>query len=78
MLRSMTENYGRKYTDPKSAAEIPKFIQQHHLNTEEILDPMDSFKNFNEFFYRKLKAGARPIAAPEDEVCECMVFVGAV
>jgi phosphatidylserine decarboxylase len=26
-----------------------------------MLDPITSFKNFNEFFYRKLKPGARPI-----------------
>jgi Phosphatidylserine decarboxylase len=33
----------------------------------QINDPLDSFKTFNEFFYRKLKPGARPIAAPEED-----------
>lgn len=32
----------------------------------EILDPLESFKTFNQFFYRKLKPSARPIQDPED------------
>jgi hypothetical protein len=28
LLRSMTNKYGRKYTDPASIAEIPRFIAQ--------------------------------------------------
>jgi len=36
------------------------------LNKDEILAPLDSFTNFNEFFYRKLKLSARPIFSPSD------------
>ena len=43
------------------------FIKFHKLKIEEILEPLDSFKNFNEFFYRKLKPNARRIAS-EDPV----------
>lgn len=32
----------------------------------EVLLPISEFKNFNEFFYRALKPGARPCSAPED------------
>ena len=32
----------------------------------EVLLPVDQFKNFNEFFYRKLKPGARPASAPNN------------
>jgi phosphatidylserine decarboxylase len=32
----------------------------------EILEPLESFNNFNEFFYRKLKEGVRPISHPEN------------
>lgn len=32
----------------------------------EVLKPVEDFKNFNEFFYRELKPGARPCSAPED------------
>jgi len=31
-----------------------------------MLEPLDSFKTFNEFFYRKLKPGARTLASPDD------------
>lgn len=32
----------------------------------EVLHPTESFKNFNEFFYRALKPDARPCSAPEN------------
>jgi len=32
----------------------------------EVLYPPEGFKNFNEFFYRALKPGARPCSAPND------------
>lgn len=32
----------------------------------EVLLPMESFKNFNEFFYRALKPDARPCSAPDN------------
>lgn len=32
----------------------------------EVLYPPDGFKNFNQFFYRALKPGARPCSAPDD------------
>jgi len=31
----------------------------------EVLQPVESFKNFNDFFYRKLKPTARPCSAPD-------------
>jgi len=66
VLRHLTEKQGKKYTNPGSVKEIDPFLKFHELNTDEILDPLDSFKNFNEFFYRKLKGIARPIASPND------------
>ncbi|KAJ3357877.1 hypothetical protein GGF32_000826 [Allomyces javanicus] len=81
MLEAMTVKQGRKYTDPASKAEIPKFIAFHGLNVDEILEPLESFTNFNEFFYRKLKPGARVLDAPEDPAvavsmadCRLMAF----
>jgi len=48
---------------------------------DEMLDPLDSFKSFNEFFYRKLKLSARPIAHPDNSLiatspadARCMFF----
>lgn len=66
LLKSMSIKQGIKYNDPESAKEIPSFIEFHNLNVDEILDPIPSFKNFNEFFYRKLKPDARPVADPHD------------
>ncbi|TFK17463.1 hypothetical protein FA15DRAFT_676048 [Coprinopsis marcescibilis] len=66
LLKSMSIKQGIKYDDPASAAEIPGFIDFHNLDVNEIRDPLDSFKTFNEFFYRKLKTEARPVDTPED------------
>ncbi|KAF6765662.1 phosphatidylserine decarboxylase-domain-containing protein [Ephemerocybe angulata] len=66
LLKSLSIKQGVKYDDPASAAEIPAFIVFHRLKVDEILDPLDSFKTFNQFFYRKLKPSARPVEAPED------------
>jgi phosphatidylserine decarboxylase len=48
----MSVKQGIKYDAPESAKDIPAFIDFHNLDMSEILDPLDSFKNFNEFFYR--------------------------
>jgi len=81
LLKSLSVKQGLKYDNPASAAEIPGFIEFHRLDVNEILDPLDSFKNFNEFFYRKLKPSARPIADLSDPTtlvsaadCRLMTF----
>ncbi|KAN0055593.1 hypothetical protein ACTA71_008709 [Dictyostelium dimigraforme] len=66
LMRYLTTKTGKKYEAPESVKEIQPFIKFHGLNVDEILDPLSSFKNFNQFFYRKLKGSARPIASPED------------
>lgn len=56
------------------------FVDFHNLNVGEMLEPLDSFKTFNEFFYRKLKPGARKVASEDPRVavspadCRMMVF----
>ncbi|KAK3403478.1 phosphatidylserine decarboxylase-domain-containing protein [Sordaria brevicollis] len=66
LLKSLSVKQGKKYDDPNSKAEIPKFIQFHGLDLSEVALPLDEFKNFNEFFYRALKPGARPCSAPHN------------
>lgn len=66
MLRSLSIKQGIKYDSPASAADIPGFIAFHRLDVNEIRDPLDSFKTFNEFFYRKLKEDARPVEDPNN------------
>jgi phosphatidylserine decarboxylase len=65
-LKSLSFKQGRKYDDPASVKDIVPFIEFHQLDMSEVLLPIPQFKNFNEFFYRALKPGARPCSAPED------------
>jgi phosphatidylserine decarboxylase len=64
LLKSLSIKQGLKYDSPASALDIPTFIAFHNLDINEILDPIHSFKSFNEFFYRKLKPNARPVEEP--------------
>ncbi|KAI0067215.1 hypothetical protein BV25DRAFT_1819523 [Artomyces pyxidatus] len=66
LLKSLSIKQGIKYDSPESVHDIPNFIQFHNLNVDEIQDPIDSFKTFNEFFYRKLKPSARPVDSIDD------------
>ncbi|KAA8636370.1 hypothetical protein SMACR_02692 [Sordaria macrospora] len=66
LLKSLSVKQGKKYDDPNSKAEIPKFIQFHGLDLSEVAMPLEEYKTFNEFFYRALKPGARPCSAPHN------------
>ncbi|KAK9351105.1 phosphatidylserine decarboxylase-domain-containing protein [Lipomyces doorenjongii] len=65
LLASLSLKQGKKYDDIRSVRDIKPFVEFHQLDLSEILEPLDYFKNFNQFFYRKLKPGARPCAAPD-------------
>ncbi|ORX46632.1 hypothetical protein BCR36DRAFT_372095 [Piromyces finnis] len=69
LLATLSYRQGKIYDSPSSVKEILPFIKFHKLNTDEILDPLPSFKNFNEFFYRKLKPGARVLSLPDNPKC---------
>lgn len=62
--------YGWRMDQPKSRAKVAPFIAQYGLDPAEFAAAPDSFATFNEFFYRKLKPEARPIASAE----EALVF----
>jgi len=66
LLKRLTFNQAKKYTAPSSVSEIPDFIAFHNIDPSEFLDPVESFANFNEFFIRKLRLGARPIFLQDD------------
>jgi len=53
--------YGRRMDAPASRAKVAPFISNYKVNAQELADSPDSYRTFNEFFYRKLKASARPI-----------------
>nr|WP_226895628.1 phosphatidylserine decarboxylase [Luteolibacter marinus] len=48
--------------DPATRAKIAPFIAKYGLDPAEFADSPESYASFNEFFYRKLKPEARPIA----------------
>ena len=72
---------GKKFDDPASVAQIRPFVNFHRLDMTEVLLPVENFRNFNEFFFRKLKPDARPCSAPDDPRivtspadCRCVAF----
>lgn len=54
--------YGKRMDQPASQSKIQPFISDYSLDVEEFADNPESYHSFNEFFYRKLKANARPIS----------------
>lgn len=57
--------YGWSADRASSAAKIRPFIDRYRLDVSEFADPVDSYRTFNEFFHRRLKAGARPVTPGE-------------
>ncbi|KAJ3974206.1 phosphatidylserine decarboxylase-domain-containing protein [Lentinula raphanica] len=66
LLKSLSIKQGIKYDSPDSVRDILPFIEFHKLDMREVRDPVQSFKTFNQFFYRKLKPDARPVDSPSD------------
>lgn len=63
----LSRYYGWRMSLPDSTRRILPFIVQYGLNVDEFAKSPFVFKSFNEFFYRGLKEGARPIAAAGDD-----------
>ncbi len=55
--------YGWRMDRRKSREKVEPFIRDYGLKAEEFAEAPESFRTFNEFFYRKLKPEARPVAA---------------
>jgi len=53
--------YGWRMNGARSRGKVAPFIEKYKVDANEFADASDSFRTFNEFFYRKLKAEARPI-----------------
>lgn len=68
LLHSMTLKQGIKFSSEASRNDILPFIKFHNLNVDEILEPLDSFGNFNDFFYRQLKPNSRPALSTDPNV----------
>ena len=57
--------YGWKMSQRSSAHRVLPFIVDYGLDVDEFAKKPYAFKSFNEFFYRALRPGARPIAGDE-------------
>jgi phosphatidylserine decarboxylase len=53
--------YGRLQKRSSSAGKIRPFIEKFGVDSSEFLDPVSTYRSFNDFFIRKLKPEARPI-----------------
>ena len=82
LLDVMTVKMSKEARDPKLAHDlIQHFIEQYSIDLDEVRDPLESFATLNDFFARRLKPDARPIASPtKPDVlvsaadCRLMVF----
>ena len=66
-LRALSVHEGAHMDSPSSAAAIAAFVHAHKINLNDLAQPIESFRTFNQFFSRKLRMGARPVAAPGDD-----------
>ena len=60
--------YGRFQKSSLSRAKVRPFISSFAIDSSEFLEPVESFRSFNDFFIRKLKPSARPYAQQESQV----------
>lgn len=54
--------YGKRMNNPATSTKIAPFIANYGLDSGAFEKAPEDFSHFNDFFYRKLKPGARPIA----------------
>jgi len=55
--------YGKFSDRPASAAKVAPFIKKFGIKMEDFVTPPGGYATFNDFFYRKLAPGARPVDA---------------
>ncbi len=60
--------YGAYHDSAASRSKIGPFIDELNINLDECAQSLDSYRSFNDFFARKLKESARPIAGDERSV----------
>ncbi len=60
--------YGQRMDAAASQSKVQPFIETYGLDVGEFADAPNSYATFNDFFYRKLKPAARPIASGKNEI----------
>lgn len=58
--------YGYQMNKPRSREKISDFITSYGVNEDDFVTPPGGYASFNDFFYRKLRTGARPIDPSPD------------
>lgn len=61
-IPAVSSFYGYLQSLPSSARKIAPFIKKFHVDTSEFAEDPSTYHSFNDFFTRKLKPEARPIA----------------
>jgi phosphatidylserine decarboxylase len=59
--------YGYRMSKLQSRQLIPEFISKYGLDVSQFAEPAASFSSFNDFFVRRLKPSARPIAQADKD-----------
>lgn len=62
----LSDFYGKKMNSPKSKEKIANFVKEMNIEMSDYARNIDEYKNFNDFFYRELKEGARKIEQGDD------------
>lgn len=80
MMQRLSMRMSIKFNSPNSRSLLYSYINRFHIDAGEFADSPDSMTNLNMFFFRRLKAGARPIYAWDDECkavqpCDARVLV---
>lgn len=65
-LTSFMEARGEYLNSKASAKHIKQWQSSPKINIKDYIIPKGGYKNFNDFFTRKLKPGARPISNPKN------------
>lgn len=60
--------YGWRMNQAASRSKIEPFIQRFRIDRKEFIEPKGGFRHFNDFFYRRLQAGTRPLAGGLEKV----------
>jgi len=62
-----SKDQGQHFDAPESVKKIPHFIKQYNIPTHDLLiQDLNGYRNFNEFFYRKLQPYARNLDEPDN------------
>ncbi len=57
--------YGAYQKSWISRSKVKPFIKRFQVNADEFVDPVNSFRNFNDFFIRRIKSESRPMEGDE-------------